>query len=71
MARNTDEHKPTLPRVSMGLGNILAQSGVVVAAFGKPMGFVIMMSAVLGSAAVGVSMAFIVVRSLIRMLASV
>jgi hypothetical protein len=35
MARNTDMRKPTLPRVSTGLSNILAQSGVVAKALGS------------------------------------
>ena len=68
MAKNSGVRKPPLPKVSMGLGNVLAQSGVVVSAFGKPMGFVIMMTAVIGSAALGVGMAYVVARGLMRAL---
>jgi hypothetical protein len=52
-----------------GIALVLAQSGVVVSAFGKPMGFVIMMTAVVGSAALGVGMLYVVGRSLMRILA--
>jgi hypothetical protein len=39
MARSGGVRKPTLPRVSMGLGNILAQSEIVAAAFGPERGY--------------------------------
>jgi hypothetical protein len=68
MAKNSGVRKLPLPKVSMGLGNVLAQSAVVVSAFGKPMGFVIMMTAVAGSAALGVGMAYVFARGLIRFL---
>ena len=68
MAKNSCVRKLPLPKVSMGLRNVLAQSAVVVSAFGKPMGFVIMMTAVTGSAALGVGMAYVFARGLIRFL---
>jgi hypothetical protein len=47
MARSTGVRKPTLPKASMGLGNILAQSGVVANAFGRWPGFALILIALL------------------------
>jgi hypothetical protein len=57
-------------RPKFGIALVLAQSGVVVSAFGKPMGFVIMMTAVVGSAALGAGISYAVVRSLMRIFVS-
>jgi hypothetical protein len=47
MARSTGVRKPTLPKVSMGLANILAQSGVVANAFGRWPGFALILAALI------------------------
>jgi len=52
----------------LGLGNILAQSGVVVDAFGPRLGFVLMMMAILAGAVVTGSAAVLFARLLGRYL---
>lgn len=66
MARNTGVRKPTLPRVSMGLGNILAQSGIVANAFGRWPGFVLMVLALLAALALGIATAGILARGIMH-----
>jgi hypothetical protein len=68
MAKNTDVHKPPLPRVSMGLGNILAQSGVVASAFGRWPGFVLMVLALLVALALGIATAGILAKGIMHVL---
>jgi hypothetical protein len=60
--------KPTLPRVSLGLGNILAQSETVVRAFGAERGFILMLVAILSGASVSLGVALLIVRSVGRAL---
>jgi ABC-type antimicrobial peptide transport system permease subunit len=60
--------KPTLPRVSMGLGNILAQSKVVANAFGKWPGFVLMVLALMVALAVSAITAGVLVRGMVHVL---
>jgi len=60
--------KPTLPRVSLGLGNILAQSETVVRAFGAERGFILMLVAIMSGASVSLGVALLIVRSVGRAL---
>jgi hypothetical protein len=60
--------KPTLPKASMGLGGILAQSETVVRAFGREKGFVLMMAAILAVVSVGLGTAVIVAKGVGRLL---
>jgi hypothetical protein len=55
MARSTGVRKPTLPKASMGLGSILAQSGVVSNAFGRWPGFALILIALFISFLVSVT----------------
>jgi hypothetical protein len=66
MARTSGVRKPTLPRVSLGLGNILAQSGVVANAFGRWPGFVLMVLTLLVALAVGVVTAGVLARGIMH-----
>jgi hypothetical protein len=67
MAGN-DVRKPALPKVSLGLGNILAQSETVVRAFGPERGFKLMVIAMLTGALVTVSAAVLLGRIMTRYL---
>ena len=60
--------KPTLPKVSLGLGNILAQSETVVRAFGTERGFILMLVAILSGASVSLGVALLIVRGVSRAL---
>jgi hypothetical protein len=64
MARSSGVRKPNLPKVSMGLGNILAQSGVVADAFGRWPGFALMLMAIVTSAVASGSVAYLGVRGI-------
>jgi hypothetical protein len=66
MARSSDVRKPPLPRVSMGLGNILAQSRVVADAFGRWPGFTLVLLALVASAVMSGSLAYLVLRGIGR-----
>jgi hypothetical protein len=66
MPRTSDVRKPTLPRVSLGLGNILAQSEVVANAFGRWPGFALMVLALLVVLAVGVATASVMAGGIMR-----
>jgi hypothetical protein len=50
----------------MGLGNILAQSGVVAGAFGRWPGFTLVLMAIVASALVSGSVAYLAVRGIAR-----
>lgn len=66
MAKNTDVRKPPLPRVSMGLGNILAQSGIVASAFGRWPGFVLMVLTLLVALTLGIATASILAKGIMH-----
>jgi hypothetical protein len=66
VARRSGVRKATLPRVSLGLGNILAQSGVVANAFGRWPGFVLMVLALMVALAVGLVTAGVLIREIIH-----
>lgn len=68
MARNSSARKPPSPKVSMGLGNILAQSGVVASAFGRWPGFAMVLIALVSSAVVSGSVMFLAARIIARTL---
>lgn len=68
MAKGTDARKPTLPKVSLGLGNILAQSGIVANAFGRWPGFVLMVLTLLVALAVSVVTASVLARGIMHVL---
>jgi hypothetical protein len=66
MTRSSGVRKHTLPRVSMGLGNILAQSRVVADAFGRWPGFALVLLALVTSAVMSGGVAYLVLRGIAR-----
>jgi hypothetical protein len=68
MARNVSVRKPSLPKVSMGLGNILAQSEIVVRAFGRERGFWLMLATILAGASISLGTVVLVAKGIGRAL---
>jgi len=65
--RHVDAPKADKSRLNIGLASILAQSEAVTNAFGKPLGFVLIMSAVVASTGVSGTLLIVAAKGLGRL----
>jgi hypothetical protein len=56
------------PKIPMGTANVLAQAPTVVAAFGRPLGFILMILALVPRIALGVGTVAVVLKGVARLM---